>query len=330
MKKTILFLTILGFGTALLSCQSDDTSDTSKNSVVNPTNENQTSEVTSSVAEENENMISSNEISTESAKKTTKGKLPKGEENATVVNDEKSGSMSFDEVRIPPAPSIMEEPEEKYDFHEYERWDNMLRSNVSSSGKVNYTSFKKDAATLDSVIKEFQDNYPGSGWSSTQKMTYWINAYNLFTIKLIVDNYPVSSITKITAKPWEKKFIQLGGKTYDLNTIENGIIRKQFNEPRVHFALNCASESCPILLNRAYTPTKLYGQLTTQTKKFLNDGSKNDFSDPNSIKISSIFDWYGEDFKKSGTVVDFINKYRTEQLSNPKIGYMTYSWDLND
>jgi hypothetical protein len=114
-----------------------------------------------------------------------------------------------------------------------------------------------------------------------------------------------------------------------LNNIENDIIRAQYNEPRIHFALNCASKSCPVLLNKAYTPSKLYGQLTSQTKRFLKDTSKNNFSG-STIKISKIFDWYGEDFRKNGsTVIDFFNKYRTEQLSDPKIAYMDYSWDLN-
>ena len=140
---------------------------------------------------------------------------------------------------------------------------------------------------------------------------------------------PISSITKITAKPWDKKFINLGGKTYTLNNIENDIIRKRFNEPRIHFALNCASKSCPILWNNAYTPKNVQSQLTVQTKKFLNDTSKNKFTS-SEAKISKIFDWYKSDFTKNGTVIDFINKYRTEQLSSPSIKYMDYSWDLNN
>lgn len=334
MKKASFFLTLFLLGVTILSCQSETKVESkvepAKTSAEVPVIKNQSSEVTSTASNESASPAVSKEIISNTTKGTKPNKLVSSGEKMTSPEENKATFTMVQEERSQ-AISVVEEPEEdSYDFHDYKRWDSMLRANVSSSGKVNYASIKKDVATLDSVIQEFQDNYPGSGWSSTQKLTYWINAYNLFTIKLIVDNYPVSSITKITAKPWEKKFIQLGGKTYDLNTIENGIIRKQFSEPRIHFALNCASESCPILLNRAYTPAKLYSQLTTQTKKFLNDASKNDFSNPKSIKISSIFDWYGEDFKKSGTVIDFINKYRTEQLDNPKISYMTYSWDLND
>ncbi|MDG1331991.1 MAG: DUF547 domain-containing protein [Crocinitomicaceae bacterium] len=221
------------------------------------------------------------------------------------------------------------EEEDTYDFHAYEKLNSLLSTYVSYAGNVNYSGIKSNKSKLDDIIKEFESNFPGSDWSSAQKLTFWINAYNLYTIKLIVDNYPTTSITKITAKPWHKKFIKLNGSTYSLNQIENEIIRKRFNEPRIHFALNCASKSCPVLLNKAYTPGTVYGKMTAQTKRFLNDKSKNTFGDKE-VQISKIFDWYGEDFTKGGkTVFDFINKYRTEQLDKQKITYQEYSWDLN-
>ncbi|NVK65311.1 MAG: DUF547 domain-containing protein [Flavobacteriales bacterium] len=232
------------------------------------------------------------------------------------------------EIEIPEEKVV--EAEDNYNFHEYKNLNSLLSTYVSSSGNVNYAGIKANKSKLDEILKEFESNYPGSGWSSAQKLTYWINAYNIYTIKLIVDNFPTSSITKITAKPWHKKFIQLGGQTYSLNQIENDVIRKRFNEPRIHFALNCASESCPILLNRAYTPGSVYGQMTTQTKRFLNDTSKNTYG-KKEVQISQIFQWYEEDFTKGGkTVFDFINKYRTDQLDKQKITYKEYSWDLND
>lgn len=220
----------------------------------------------------------------------------------------------------PPAPN----------FHEYTEWNSLLKKYVSASGKVNYAGFKSDKAKLNAVCEDLKKNAPASDWTKNQKLAYWINVYNAFTIKLVVDNYPTSSITKIMAKPWDKKFISIGGVNYSLNDVENNIIRKRFNEPRIHFALNCASESCPILLNVAYTASNLNYRLTAQTKKFFQDAQKNNFSDPKAITISKIFDWYKVDFNKNGkTVVDFINQYRTEQLSNPSISYMEYSWDLN-
>jgi len=242
------------------------------------------------------------------------------------------GVLLKDET-IPPVE--IEIPEEKvevendYNFHEYKNLNSLLSTYVTYSGKVNYAGIKANKAKLEEILTEFESNFPGSDWSSAQKLTYWINAYNIYTIKLVVDNYPTTSITKITAKPWHKKFIQLGGQTYSLNQIENEVIRKRFNEPRIHFALNCASESCPVLLNKAYTPGAVYGQMTSQTKRFLNDTSKNTFG-KKEVQISQIFDWYQEDFTKGGkTVFDFINKYRTEQLDDQKITYKEYSWDLN-
>lgn len=221
------------------------------------------------------------------------------------------------------------EQEDDYNFHAYKKLNTFLGKYVSYAGNVNYASIKSNKTELDDITKEFESNFPGSGWNSAQKLTYWINSYNVYTIQLIVDNYPTSSITKITAKPWHKKFIKLNGSTYSLNQIENDIIRKQFNEPRIHFALNCASKSCPVLLNKAYTPGSVYAKMTAQTKRFLNDTSKNTFG-AKEVQISKIFDWYSEDFTKGGkTVFDFINKYRSEQLDKQKITYQEYSWDLN-
>lgn len=245
-----------------------------------------------------------------------------------------TGVLLTDSKLTPTDPSTIasENPavdEETYDFHEYAKLNTFLSTYVTYGGNVNYASIKANKSQLEDIIKEFESNFPGSGWSSAQKLTYWINAYNVYTIKLIVDNYPTTSITNITAKPWHKAFIKLDGKTYSLNQIENDIIRKQFNEPRIHFALNCASKSCPVLLNKAYTPATVYSKMTAQTKRFLNDTSKNTFGEKE-VQISQIFEWYSEDFTKGGsTVFDFINKYRTEQLDKQKITYKEYSWDLN-
>lgn len=244
-----------------------------------------------------------------------------------------SGGFAPDDKKFslpdPPIEIDVVEEEDAVDFHAYEKLNTFLGKYVSAAGNVNYASIKTNKSELEDILNEFESNNPGSDWSTAQKLTYWINAYNIYTIKLIVDNYPTTSITNITAKPWHKTFIKLNGKTYSLNQIENDIIRKQFNEPRIHFALNCASKSCPVLLNKAYLPGTVYTQMTAQTKRFLNDTSKNTYG-AKEVKISQIFEWYVEDFTKGGTtVIDFINTYRTEQLSTQKILYSAYSWDLN-
>ena len=222
-----------------------------------------------------------------------------------------------------------EEPKDEapdFNIHQYKRLDALLKKYVSSGGNVNYASIKANRSELDAIINEFKETSLESSWSKNQKLAYYINAYNAFTIKLIVDNYPTSSITKLAGgKPWDKKFVTLGSKTVTLNHLENSIIRKQFNEPRIHFALNCASKSCPILLNKAYTADNLNIMLTSQTKKFLNDTSKNNFSNKEA-QISKIFDWYGEDFPD---VMGFIKKYHPLDYDPKKTTYLEYSWDLN-
>ena len=224
-----------------------------------------------------------------------------------------------------------EEPSMVEDFHDYTSLSLFLGENVNSNGKVNYARIKSNIGDLNFLIKDFEENYPTSSWSKNEELAYWINVYNLYTLKLVASNYPITSITKITAKPWDKKFIKLGGALLSLNDVEHKKIRARYNEPRIHFALNCASQSCPKLLNTAFTSNSLNYQLTRQTKNFLKDISKNNFSNSNEIVISSLFDWYKNDFvKKEGSVVEFINKYSVEKLVKPTIKYMDYSWELND
>ncbi len=217
-------------------------------------------------------------------------------------------------------------------------YNNLLKKNVSNSGYVNYAGFKKDEAELDKYLKLISDNAPAKSWSSNDKLAYWINAYNAFTIKLILDNadQKITSIKDIGSKikipfvntPWDVKFINIGGKKMDLNNIEHGIIRKEFKEPRIHFALVCAAVSCPPLRNEAYIGDKLSAQLDDQARDFLNDKSKNEIS-KNTVKISKILDWYWGDFKGNNKI-DYINKYSTVKADkNASVSYQTYNWALN-
>ncbi len=233
----------------------------------------------------------------------------------TVVVEDKSESNKGSEDKETP----------DFNIHEYKKLDAFLRKYVSAGGNVNYASIKTNRSELDAIIAEFKQSPVESSWSKNQKLAFWINTYNIFTIKLIVDNYPTSSITKIAAKPWNKKVVTIGSDVHSLDHVENGIIRKQFNEPRIHFALNCASESCPVLLNKAYTASNLNSYLTSQTKRFLNDTSKNTFS-KKEAKISPIFDWYKADFPD---VWAFINKYHPLDYTPKKTSYSEYSWELN-
>lgn len=206
-------------------------------------------------------------------------------------------------------------------------WNLLLKKNVSSSGKVNYKAFKADRAKLIKYTNYLQAKTPTSDWSRNEKLAYWINVYNAFTVQLIVDNYPLKSIMNIE-KAWDKKLIKIGGKTYSLGEVENNILRKM-GESRIHFAINCASVSCPKLLNEAYTAEKLSSQLKIVTRQFFMDNTKNQIS-TNSVKISKLFEWYAKDFS-NGNIISYINKYSGKTVSNSaKISYLEYNWNLNE
>jgi len=207
-------------------------------------------------------------------------------------------------------------------------FDQLLKTNISSTGKVNYKAFKANQAALDNYIKGLASNPVQSSWSKNKKMAYWINAYNAFTIKLIVDNYPVSKITDLEGgKPWDKKWIKLGDKTYSLNNIENDILRPQFKDARIHFAVNCAAKSCPPILNRAWTESNLNSNFDRQAKAFINNGAFNNIT-ADKVELSKIFEWYGEDF---GDLITYLNKYSNTKINpSAKVTYMDYNWNLNE
>ncbi len=209
---------------------------------------------------------------------------------------------------------------------DHKLFDTFLRKYVSSAGDVNYKMMKSHQIELESYINLLQNNFLDNNWTRNEKLAYWINAYNAFTLKLILDNYPIASITDIAGgKPWDKKWIALGGKVYSLNQIENDIIRPQFKEPRIHFAVNCAAQSCPKLGNFAYTASNLNNKLTSQTKAFINS-SENEINTEH-LKISKIFEWYKSDF---GELISFFNTYSTTKINaNASIEYNEYNWSLN-
>lgn len=214
-------------------------------------------------------------------------------------------------------------------------FDGLLKKYVDKNGNVNYIGLKKDQKILDSYLTLLSSNEPSASWSKDEQLAYWINAYNAFTISLVVKHYPVASIKEIRPgisfinSVWDIKFIKIGKETYDLNNLEHGIIRKKYDEPRVHFAINCASYSCPALRNEAYTADKLDAQLTDAAKSFLADKNKNEFT-ADRITISKIFDWFTGDFKKNGSLIDFLNKYAPVKINaKAKIDYKDYLWSLN-
>jgi len=206
------------------------------------------------------------------------------------------------------------------------KFDELLSQYVSA-GKVDYKGIKSKVAKLDEYLAQLE-NTDVTSLGKKEKLAFWINAYNAFTIKKIVDNYPLASITDLDGgKPWDVKWIKLNNKTLSLNNIENDIIRPTFKEPRIHFAVNCAAKSCPPILNKAWTAANLESNFEKQTLAFINDSSYNDIK-ADSPKVSKIFEWYAADF---GDLISYLNKYsKTKISSSAKVEYMEYDWKLNN
>ncbi len=218
----------------------------------------------------------------------------------------------------------------------HQQWDKLLKKHVNTSGMVSYKGFQKDQAELNAYLKTLSDNAPQNTWNENDQKAYWINAYNAFTVALILKHYPVKSIKDIAGNiykintPWDIKFITIGGKKYDLNNIEHGILRKKFDDPRIHFALVCASVSCPKLRSEAYTGAQVNTQLDAAGKDFLNDRSKNRIG-ADKAELSKYFSWYKGDFTKNGSLADFINKYSKSKMNgSTKINSIDYNWSLNE
>lgn len=220
----------------------------------------------------------------------------------------------------------------------HDAWNGLLKKYVDNNGMVNYTALKAaDAKTLDKYLETVSANAPDADWSKDEKLAYWLNAYNAFTVKQILDKYPTTSIIdnqlQLIAKngPFNKKYIKIGGKEMSLNNIEQDVVRKDFKEPRIHFALVCAAVSCPKLRNEAYAAAKLDAQLTDQARDFLNNPKKNAIA-KDKLSVSKIFDWYKDDFGKSDeNLVKYINQYSSLKAdAGAKVSYMKYNWDLND
>lgn len=219
----------------------------------------------------------------------------------------------------------------------HEIWNSLVQKHASENGKVNYTGFIRDSVQLNNYLSLLKNNHPNDkNWSKKEQIAFWINAYNAFTVKLITDHYPLKSIKDIKNglpfinSVWDIKFIKIEGATYDLNNVEHSILRTKFEEPRIHFAINCASVSCPNLRNEAYMADRLEDQLTEQARYFLSDSTKNKIT-AEKIELSSIFSWFKKDFTKEGSLIDFLNQYAPLEISqNAETDYLDYDWNLNE
>jgi len=220
---------------------------------------------------------------------------------------------------------------------EHTIWNDLLQVYVSEQGNVNYKGFIQDSVKLNQYLSLIERNHPtDSNWTKNEQLAYWINAYNAFTVKIIIKNYPVKSIKDIAGSipfvnsTWDIRFINIEGNDYDLNDIEHNILRKDFNEPRIHFAINCASFSCPKLLNEAYVANKIEEQLSAVATDFINDPTRNKISSENA-DLSKLFKWFNGDFTKNKTLIEFLNQYSKIKINtDANINYLDYDWTLNE
>lgn len=220
----------------------------------------------------------------------------------------------------------------------HEKYDILLKKHVNVAGNVDYKGFIKDSTLFNEYLDLLSTTPPSKKWTKDEKLAYWINAYNAFTIKLIINNYPVESIKDLHPPAsigiingiWHKKFFQIGGNDMNLNAIEHKILRPKFEEPRIHFAIVCASKSCPKLLNEAYIAERLQDQLTQQAEDFLADDFRTKIS-ADKIQISKIFNWFKGDFTEEGSLIEFLNQYSPTAIkSDAAVSYLDYDWSLND
>lgn len=229
--------------------------------------------------------------------------------------------------------------------HEHTGWTAVLGGYVRG-GFVDYAGLRKRGAAdfrayLWSVGSVCRGHY--DMWTRAQKLAFWINAYNAYTVKLILDHYPLDSVRSIGLLPgaaFRDGFIslpKLGRPRLSLNDIEHEILRAELREPRIHFAIVCASQSCPALRSEAYRAPALEEQLEDATRTFVRDGSKNRF-DPASrtLRLSAIFDWFHEDFERAaGTVPAFVARYADATTASAlragavRVEFLDYDWSLN-
>lgn len=217
-------------------------------------------------------------------------------------------------------------------------FDKLLKKHVNSEGWVDYEGFIRDSTKFYQYLSLLSANHPNrKHWTDEESLAYWINAYNAFTVQLIIEHYPVEGIKDIKSgigfvnSVWDISFIEIEGQEYDLNNIEHNIIRKKFFDPRIHASVVCASRSCPKLRPEAFTAERLDEQMTEQMTGFINDKTRNNVISSDKAELSKIFNWYGGDFTKNGSLIEYINKYSTTKLNNgADITWLDYDWGLNE
>jgi hypothetical protein len=241
--------------------------------------------------------------------------------------------------------------------HEHEVWDGLLKKHVvilegGRASQLRYAGMAQDRAALEGYLDKMASVKEAQfeRWARPQQEAFLINAYNAFTVKKVLSRYPdIQSIWdfgKLFGNPFKDRFFTLLGKKSSLDDLEHGLLRKKYREPRVHFALNCASVSCPMLREEAYVGHRLERQLEEQAVRFLSDRSRNRFAprgphagpEAGTLQVSKIFDWYKEDFEPraayfaryAGLLADDAEGQKRIAQGKAPLGFLEYDWALND
>jgi len=231
------------------------------------------------------------------------------------------------------------------DTFDHSAFTEILREVVDERGYVDYAALAADPAPLDAYLRRLAATDPAN-LSDDDRLAFWLNTYNAYTLKLIVDNYPVGSIRDVVGgafvplvnTPFKVEFVTVGGEVMTLDGVEHGTIREEFDEPRIHFALVCAALSCPPLRAEAYVGDRLDAQLDEQARRFLTNEAKNRIpADEDTIELSKIFSWFKGDFDGNDTALQaFLAPYfdgdvraKLEQGAYD-VDFLSYDWSLND
>lgn len=220
---------------------------------------------------------------------------------------------------------------------DHARFDALLHKRVSDGGWIDYAAIKTNPVELDAYIAAI-GSAPIETLGRDERLALLINAYNAFTLRLIIDHYPLKSIKDIpAAERWDAKRWNIAGKTYSLNQIEHELIRPNFAEPRIHFALVCAAIGCPPLRNEAYVGSRLEQQLADQAK-YVHSHERwfRVHPERNEVELTALYDWYASDFEQSSTsVVAYAAQFSPELVrminagQNPRVRFLDYDWTLN-
>ena len=229
---------------------------------------------------------------------------------------------------------------------DHSSWDALLQKHVNEQGQVNYRGWhasQADSAALDAYVNHLSAASFTEAATREGQLAYWINAYNAITIKGILKEYPTSSIRNHTSKLggyniWKNLKLQVGDRAISLDAMEHEVLRKM-SEPRIHFAIVCASHSCPRLLNRAYVGTNLEAQLTENTKAFFANSENFRYDESRrKFHMSSIIEWFAKDFGANkaaqlATIAPWLPSQAAAQAARSNsvsVSYLNYSWDLNE